>query len=104
MPPALPTASGRGCATMPRRSPRRPTSWSASATRSLRPYDRPFLSTTGPDHQGALEYLVDVEETWTRPYSPGPGRWLVIGWEAAALAMLAWATIRQFDLTGHGVK
>jgi hypothetical protein len=28
----------------------------------------------------------------------------VIAWEAAALGMLAWATIRQFDLTGHGVK
>jgi hypothetical protein len=45
-----------------------------------------------------------VEETWSRPYTPGPGRWLVIGWEAAALSLLAWATIRQFDLTGHGVK
>ncbi|HEX5199685.1 PH domain-containing protein [Paractinoplanes rhizophilus] len=41
---------------------------------------------------------------WFRPYSPGPGRWLVIGWEALALALLAWATIRQFDLTGQGVK
>jgi len=45
-----------------------------------------------------------VEETWTRPYTPGPGRWLVIAWEAAALALLAWATIRQFDMTGHGVR
>nr|WP_296074706.1 PH domain-containing protein [uncultured Actinoplanes sp.] len=44
-----------------------------------------------------------MEETWQRPYEPGTGRWLVIAWEALALAMLAWATIRQFDLTGHGV-
>lgn len=28
----------------------------------------------------------------------------MIAWEAAALGFLAWATIRQFDLTGHGVK
>jgi hypothetical protein len=45
-----------------------------------------------------------VEETFTRPYSPGSGRWVVIGWEAIALGLLAWTTIRQFDLTGHGVK
>jgi hypothetical protein len=45
-----------------------------------------------------------VDQTWTRPYPPGPGRWLVIAWEAAALALLAWATIRQFELTGHGIK
>ena len=44
-----------------------------------------------------------MEETWQRPYAPGTGRWVVIAWEALALAMLAWATIRQFDLTGHGV-
>jgi len=44
-----------------------------------------------------------VEEIWQRPYDPGTGRWLVIAWEALALAMLAWATIRQFDLTGHAV-
>jgi hypothetical protein len=45
-----------------------------------------------------------VEKSWIRPYAPGPGRWLVIAWEAAALAMLAWTTIRQFELTGHQVK
>ncbi|GAA2618430.1 PH domain-containing protein [Paractinoplanes durhamensis] len=45
-----------------------------------------------------------MDETWTRPYTPGPGRWLVIAWEAAALAFLAWVTIRQFELSGHGVK
>ena len=41
---------------------------------------------------------------WVRPYTPGTGRWLVIGWEAVALALLAWTTIRQFDLTGHGIR
>ncbi|GAA0524406.1 hypothetical protein GCM10010172_01040 [Paractinoplanes ferrugineus] len=44
-----------------------------------------------------------MDEIWTRPYSPGPGRWLVIVWEAVALAFLAWATIQQFDLRGHGI-
>lgn len=39
-----------------------------------------------------------------RPYEPGSGRWLVIAWEAVALAMLSWATVRQFDLMGHGVR
>lgn len=47
---------------------------------------------------------MSLQKTWTRPYAPGVGRWLVIAWEAAALAMLAWATIRQFDLSGHGIK
>jgi hypothetical protein len=45
-----------------------------------------------------------VSETWERPYTPGTGRWLVIGWEAVALGLLAWTTIRQFDLTGHGIR
>ena len=45
-----------------------------------------------------------MDETWERPYTPGSGRWLVIGWEVPALAMLAWATVRQFDLTGHAVQ
>jgi hypothetical protein len=44
-----------------------------------------------------------VSETWERLYEPGTGRWLVIAWEAVALAMLAWATVRQFELSGHGV-
>lgn len=39
-----------------------------------------------------------------RPYTPGSGRWLIIGWEAFALALLAWATIGTFELTGHGVR
>jgi len=41
---------------------------------------------------------------WVRPYRPGTGRWLIIGWEAVALALLTWATIRQFELAGHGVR
>jgi len=45
-----------------------------------------------------------VDEKWKRPYDPGLGRWLVIGWEAIALALLAWTTIRQFEISGHGVK
>ncbi len=45
-----------------------------------------------------------MSETWERPYTPGAGRWLVIAWEAAALGLLGWTTIRQFDLTGHGVR
>jgi hypothetical protein len=45
-----------------------------------------------------------VAENWVRPYEPGSGRWLVIAWEAVALAMLTWATVRQFDLMGHGVR
>lgn len=45
-----------------------------------------------------------MSETWERPYTPGTGRWLVIGWEAVALGLLGWTTIRQFDLTGHGVR
>jgi hypothetical protein len=44
------------------------------------------------------------DHDWVRPYTPGTGRWLVIGWEAVALALLAWTTIRQFDLTGPGVR
>jgi Bacterial PH domain len=43
-------------------------------------------------------------ETWERPYTPGTGRWLIIGWEAVALALLAWASIGTFDLSGHGVR
>jgi PH (Pleckstrin Homology) domain-containing protein len=44
-----------------------------------------------------------VDKSWIRPYAPGNGRWLVIAWEAAALAMLAWATVRQFELSGDDV-
>jgi hypothetical protein len=45
-----------------------------------------------------------VKETWERPYEPGAGRWLVIGWEAAALGLLAWSTVGKFGLTGHGIR
>jgi hypothetical protein len=44
-----------------------------------------------------------VPETWTRPYEPGAGRWLVIAWEAVALALLGWSSTRKFDLTETGV-
>jgi hypothetical protein len=45
-----------------------------------------------------------VSDAWVRPYTPSIGRWLVIVWEAAALSLLAWSTIQQFDLTGRGVR
>jgi hypothetical protein len=45
-----------------------------------------------------------VPETWERPYEPGAGRWLVIAWEAIALVLLGWSTVREFDLTGPGVQ
>jgi hypothetical protein len=45
-----------------------------------------------------------VSDSWARPYTPGTGRWLVIAWEAVALALLAWTTIGQFDLTGHAIR
>jgi len=45
-----------------------------------------------------------VSETWERPYTPGTGRWVVIGWEAVALGLLAWTTVRQFDVTGPGIR
>ncbi|MCW6006600.1 PH domain-containing protein [Micromonospora sp. CPCC 205371] len=37
---------------------------------------------------------------WLRPYTPGRGRWLVIGWELVALAILGSATENLFRLTG----
>ena len=45
-----------------------------------------------------------MTDSWARPYTPGTGRWLVIGWEAVALGLLGWATVRQFDLTAPGVR
>jgi hypothetical protein len=35
---------------------------------------------------------------WSRPYSPGCGRWLVIAWELGGLAFLLWTTVPLFDL------
>ncbi|MEV8504331.1 PH domain-containing protein [Actinoplanes sp. NPDC051475] len=43
-------------------------------------------------------------DDWVRPYSPGTGRWLVIGWEAVAFGLLGWASIGLFELTGVGVR
>ena len=43
-------------------------------------------------------------DDWVRPYSPGTGRWLVIGWEAVAFGLLGWASIGLFELTGIGVR
>jgi hypothetical protein len=45
-----------------------------------------------------------VPETWERRYEPGAGRWLVIAWEAVALALLGWTSIPQFDLTGPRIQ
>ena len=45
-----------------------------------------------------------MSDSWIRPYSPGPGRWIVIGWEAVALGFLAWSSVDQFDLSGHGIR
>lgn len=45
-----------------------------------------------------------MSDTWVRPYTPGTGRWLVIGWEAAALGLLGWTSVQQFDVTGSGVR
>ena len=45
-----------------------------------------------------------MNDTWERPYTPGPGRWLVIGWEAVALGLLAWSTIQQFGISGPGMR
>jgi hypothetical protein len=45
-----------------------------------------------------------VSDSWVRPYTPGTGRWLVIGWEAVALGILGWTSVDQFDLTGHGIR
>ncbi|AGL13959.1 PH domain-containing protein [Actinoplanes sp. N902-109] len=44
-----------------------------------------------------------MDDDWVRPYSPGTGRWLVIGWEAVSFALLAWASIGLFHLAGVGV-
>ena len=48
--------------------------------------------------------LGQVGDEWIRPYTPGTGRWLVIGWEAVALGLLGWSTVEQFGLAGPGVR
>jgi hypothetical protein len=53
---------------------------------------------------GGIGHTRFVSDSWIRPYTPGTGRWLVIGWEAVALGLLAWSTVEQFGLTGHGVR
>ena len=45
-----------------------------------------------------------MSDSWVRPYTPGNGRWLVIAWEAVALALLGWTSVDQFGLTGRGIR
>ncbi len=52
---------------------------------------------------GRLGILAGVSSTWTRPYTPGTGRWVVIGWEAASFVALGWTTARLFGLAGPAV-
>jgi hypothetical protein len=35
-----------------------------------------------------------VTTRWRRPYSPGPGRWIVVAWEMFGLALFGWTTER----------
>ncbi|WP_306210535.1 PH domain-containing protein [Actinoplanes sp. RD1] len=44
-----------------------------------------------------------MDDDWNRPYSPGSGRWLVIGWEAVAFGLLAWASVDLFGISGAGL-
>jgi hypothetical protein len=39
-----------------------------------------------------------VTSAWVRPYAPGRGRWLIIGWELGGLALVDWTTVRLFEL------
>lgn len=39
-----------------------------------------------------------MTDAWVRPYAPGRGRWLVLGWELFGLALVDWTTVRLFDL------
>jgi len=45
-----------------------------------------------------------VRRAWIRPYSPGRGRWLVLVWELACFALLAWTSARLFDLHGGAAR
>jgi len=42
--------------------------------------------------------------TWWRPYSPGRGRWLIIGWEVGSLAFPHRTTVPMYSLGGVGAK
>jgi Bacterial PH domain len=33
-----------------------------------------------------------VTTRWRRPYSPGPGRWIVVAWELFGLGLFGWST------------
>jgi len=35
-----------------------------------------------------------VTTRWRRPYSPGPGRWIVVVWELFGLGLFGWSTER----------
>ena len=39
-----------------------------------------------------------MSRSWQRPYQPGQGRLYVIVWEALALALFYWTTVRLFSL------
>ena len=43
-----------------------------------------------------------MDTQWIRLYPPGRGRWLVLAWEVASMAMLSWTTADLFDLTSRG--
>ncbi len=41
---------------------------------------------------------------WWRPYSPGLGRWIIIGWEVGSLALLHRTTVPLYSLGSGGAK
>jgi hypothetical protein len=57
-----------------------------------------------PSAGGARTSGGTVSSRWSRAYPPGRGRWLVLGWEAAGLGYLHWATVRLFDLPPAGSR
>src|SRR3954452_13189763 len=95
-PPAPPAAYGRGSGTMRRRC--RPARTRSSRS-GMRCWRRPDAADVEEPRIGpwAGWHTLSVDDAWVRPYTPGRGRWLVIAWEAAALGLLAWTTIQQFD-------
>jgi hypothetical protein len=62
------------------------------------------MSGNAPFVSDRIGILGRVSDSWVRPYTPGTGRWLVIGWEAVALGLLAWASVDQFDLSRPGLR